>query len=101
MIRAAILGASGYVGGELMRLIALHPAMQVGIAFGASNAGQEVAAVHPHLSLAYPDMAFAAWDPALLSGCDLIFASQWRAQPLFRWNLRSRTTGIFRSWSMV
>ena len=75
MIRAAILGASGYVGGELMRLIAAHPAMEVGIAFGASNAGQAVATVHPHLALAYPDMAFATWDPALLAGCDLILAA--------------------------
>ena len=75
MIRAAILGASGYVGGELMRLIANHPAMEVGIAFGASNAGQRVATVHPHLALAYPDMSFAAWDPRLLKGCDLILAA--------------------------
>src|SRR5690349_13734896 len=75
MIRAAILGASGYVGGELMRLIAQHPAMEVGIAFGASNAGQPVGAVHPHLALAYPDMAFASWDPALLNGCDLVLAA--------------------------
>ena len=75
MIRVAILGASGYVGGELMRLIAGHPAMEVGVAFGASNAGQPVAAVHPHLALAYPDMAFEAWDPALLNGCDLVLAA--------------------------
>jgi N-acetyl-gamma-glutamyl-phosphate reductase len=75
MIRAAILGASGYVGGELMRLIAHHPAMEVGVAFGASNAGQKVAAVHPQLALAYPDMSFAAWDAALLRGCDLILAA--------------------------
>lgn len=75
MIRAAILGASGYVGGELMRLIAAHPAIEVGIAFGASNAGQKVAAVHPHLALAYPDISFAAWDSALLKGCDLILAA--------------------------
>src|SRR5262245_7860120 len=75
MIRAAILGASGYVGGELMRLIAHHPAMKVGVAFGASNAGQKVSAVHPHLALAYPEMGFAAWDPALLQGCDLILAA--------------------------
>ena len=47
MIRAAILGASGYVGGELMRLIAGHPAMEVGVAFGASNAGQKVSAIQP------------------------------------------------------
>jgi N-acetyl-gamma-glutamyl-phosphate reductase len=75
MIRAAILGASGYVGGELMRLIAHHPALEVGVAFGASNAGQPVAAVHPHLALAYPDVAFEAWAPALLIGCDLILAA--------------------------
>jgi N-acetyl-gamma-glutamyl-phosphate reductase len=75
MIRAAILGASGYVGGELMRLIAAHPAMEVGVAFGASNAGQPVGAVHPHLALAYPGASFAQWDQALLKGCDLILAA--------------------------
>ncbi|MCL6741734.1 N-acetyl-gamma-glutamyl-phosphate reductase [Sphingomonas sp. RB56-2] len=75
MIRAAILGASGYVGGELMRLIAAHPAIEVGVAFGASNAGQAVAAVHPHLALAYPELAFAAWDAAHFQGCDLILAA--------------------------
>ena len=75
MIRAAILGASGYVGGELMRLIAAHPTMAVNVAFGASNADQPVASVHPQLALAYPQAAFAAWDPALLNGCDLILAA--------------------------
>lgn len=75
MIRVAILGASGYVGGELMRLIAIHPSMEVGVAFGASNAGQKVSVVHPHLALAYADMAFAGWDPPLLDGCDLILAA--------------------------
>ena len=75
MIRAAILGASGYVGGELMRLSAAHPAIEVGVAFGASNAGQPVASVHPHLALAYPDATFAAWDAALLKGCDLILSA--------------------------
>ncbi|HXG81333.1 MAG TPA: N-acetyl-gamma-glutamyl-phosphate reductase [Sphingomicrobium sp.] len=75
MIRTAILGASGYVGGELMRLLAAHPAIEVGAAFAASNAGQKVETVHPHLALAYPDTAFAAWDPALLDSCDLILAA--------------------------
>jgi N-acetyl-gamma-glutamyl-phosphate reductase len=75
MIRVSILGASGYVGGVLMRLIAAHPAMEVDVAFGASNAGQPIAAIHPHLALAYPDMKFAAWDAALLKGSDLILAA--------------------------
>ena len=75
MIRVSILGASGYVGGELMRLISSHPGLEVGVAFGASNAGQPVAAVHPHLALAYPDTVFAAWDPELLKDSDLIVAA--------------------------
>ena len=66
MIRAAILGASGYVGGELMRLLAAHPGIDVARAFGASAAGKPVPASHPHLGLAYGDWAFDAWDEALL-----------------------------------
>ncbi len=75
MVRAAVLGASGYVGGELMRLIAAHPAIEVGVAFAASSAGQPVASLHPHLALAYPGVSFDAWDPALLRTCDLILAA--------------------------
>src|ERR671918_711759 len=74
MIRAAILGASGYVGGELMRLLASHSAIEVAHAFGASAAGRPVAELHPHLAVAYPG-SFEAWDPALLEGCELVFAA--------------------------
>jgi N-acetyl-gamma-glutamyl-phosphate reductase len=75
MIRVSILGASGYVGGELMRLIAGHPDMSVATAFGATAAGKPIAALHPHLALAYPDSSFVAWDPALLANSDLILAA--------------------------
>jgi N-acetyl-gamma-glutamyl-phosphate reductase len=75
MIRAAILGASGYVGGELMRLLGAHPGIEVERVFGASAAGKPVTGLHPHLGLAFGDMAFDAWDPALLDGCDLVFAA--------------------------
>jgi len=75
MIRVAILGASGYVGGELLRLIAAHPGMEVAAAFGSSTAGKRAADVHPHLALAYPDLLLAAWEPALLAGADLILAA--------------------------
>ncbi len=75
MIRAAILGASGYVGGELMRLLAAHPGIEVARAFGASAAGKPVSDLHPHLGLAYGGQVFGAWDPALLDGCDLMFAA--------------------------
>ena len=75
MIRVAILGASGYVGGELLRILDGHPEMEVAVAFGASAAGKRVADVHPHLALAYRDVVHAAWDPALLAVTDLIFAA--------------------------
>ena len=75
MLNTAILGASGYVGGELMRLIAAHPAMAVGVVYGASSAGEKIAIAHPHLALAHPELRFAAWDASLLAGCDLIFAA--------------------------
>ena len=75
MIRVAILGASGYVGGELLRLIAAHPAMEVAVAFGSSTAGRQVADVHPHLALAYPNMMLAMWAPSLLADTDLILAA--------------------------
>ena len=75
MIRAAILGASGYVGGELLRLLAAHPGMEVAVAFGSSTAGKPVAEVHPHLALAYPHMILAVWTPEALEGCDLVFAA--------------------------
>jgi N-acetyl-gamma-glutamyl-phosphate reductase len=75
MIRAAILGASGYVGGELMRLLAAHPGIEVARACAASAAGKPVTDLHPHLGLAYGGQAFEAWDPALLEGCDLVFAA--------------------------
>ena len=75
MLNVSILGASGYVGGELMRLVAGHPDLEVATAFGATAAGRPVSALHPHLTLAYPDLRFAAWDAALLEGSQLILAA--------------------------
>ncbi|WP_309612170.1 N-acetyl-gamma-glutamyl-phosphate reductase [Sphingomonas sp.] len=75
MTCAAILGASGYVGGELLRLLAAHPGIQAGSLFASSNAGQLVEAVHPHLALAYPGRTFAAYAPGALAGADLVFAA--------------------------
>lgn len=46
----AVLGASGYAGGELLRLLARHPAMSVTAVAGASAAGRTVVEVHPHLT---------------------------------------------------
>jgi len=75
MIRTAILGASGYVGGELLRLIAAHPELTAAKLFGDSKAGLPVGAVHPHLAPAYPDAVVEKFEEPALDGIDLIFAA--------------------------
>jgi N-acetyl-gamma-glutamyl-phosphate reductase len=75
MIRTAILGASGYVGGELLRLIAAHGELAPAKLFGESKAGQAVGAIHPHLAVAYPDAAIERFQEGALDGIDLVFAA--------------------------
>jgi N-acetyl-gamma-glutamyl-phosphate reductase len=75
MIRAAILGASGYVGGELLRLVAGHPSLAPARLFGDSKAGQKLSAVHPHLAAVYPDAVIERFDAAMLDDVDLVFAA--------------------------
>ncbi|HYJ83608.1 MAG TPA: N-acetyl-gamma-glutamyl-phosphate reductase [Allosphingosinicella sp.] len=75
MIRVAILGASGFVGAELLRLCAQHPALRPVKLFGSSQAGQSLDAVHPHLALAYPGAAVNSYAAEALDGVDLVFAA--------------------------
>ncbi len=48
-VRAAVAGASGYAGGELLRLLLAHPEVEIGALTGNSNAGQKLGALQPHL----------------------------------------------------
>jgi N-acetyl-gamma-glutamyl-phosphate reductase len=75
MIRAAILGASGYVGAELLRLCAGHPGLEAVRLFGDSQAGQALESVHPHLALAYPDARVERFASDRLEGIDLVLAA--------------------------
>jgi N-acetyl-gamma-glutamyl-phosphate reductase len=75
MIRTAILGASGYVGGELLRLLAAHPALEPLKLFGESKAGLPVSAVHPHLAAEYWDSILEKFEHGALNGVDLVFAA--------------------------
>jgi N-acetyl-gamma-glutamyl-phosphate reductase len=74
-MNVAILGASGFVGGELLRLLAGHPALRPARLFGDSQAGAALADVHPHLALAFPDARIERYEPALLDGIDLVLAA--------------------------
>ena len=56
-IRVGILGASGYVGGELLRLLARHPHVDVAVLTAERRAGAPLAAVFPHLAgYRFPDL---------------------------------------------
>ena len=70
-IRVAVAGASGYAGGELLRLIAGHPELDLVSASAHSQAGSQVAAVHPQL--AGLDMTLGPTDAATLGDADLVF----------------------------
>ena len=75
MIRTAILGASGYVGGELLRLVAAHPELRAAKLFGESKAGLTAAAVHPHLAPAYPDAVIGRIEETSFDEVDFVFAA--------------------------
>jgi N-acetyl-gamma-glutamyl-phosphate reductase len=75
MFQAAILGASGFVGAELLRLLDAHPHIRATRLFGDSQAGQKLGDVHPHLAPAYPAALVERFEPAALDGVDLAFAA--------------------------
>jgi N-acetyl-gamma-glutamyl-phosphate reductase len=71
--RAAVVGASGYTGVELLRLLAGHPEIEVGTVTADSNAGARVADLYPSLAPGYGDTVYAATDPSALAGYDVVF----------------------------
>jgi N-acetyl-gamma-glutamyl-phosphate reductase len=71
-ISIAVAGASGYAGGELLRLLAGHPELEVVAATAHGNAGQLVTDVHPNL-ISYADLRLVETTAASLSAADLVF----------------------------
>lgn len=61
-ISAVVLGASGYVGGELLRLIATHPNFDLAAAVSESQAGQPIAATFSNLGPHYGEQDFVGHD---------------------------------------
>ena len=50
MLRAGIVGASGYTGGELARILSLHPGVEIAVATSRNYAGKRLSQVYPHLA---------------------------------------------------
>jgi N-acetyl-gamma-glutamyl-phosphate reductase common form len=65
-IPTIVLGGSGYVAGELLRLLAGHPNLHPAAVVSTRQAGQPIATAFPHLASCYPDLSFVA--PEALPG---------------------------------
>jgi N-acetyl-gamma-glutamyl-phosphate reductase len=71
-VRVAVAGATGYAGGELLRLLSRHPDVELTAVTGRSNAGARIADVHPQLRQ-IADLPIVATEPAMFAGADLVF----------------------------
>src|ERR1700733_12558821 len=74
-MKAGILGASGYTGAELLRLLAGHPEFEVAVATAHSHAGEAVGLHTPSLAAAYPGLVYEDSDPGRVDGLDLVFCA--------------------------
>ncbi|WP_328859481.1 N-acetyl-gamma-glutamyl-phosphate reductase [Streptomyces sp. NBC_00306] len=71
-VRAAVAGASGYAGGEVLRLLLAHPEVEIGALTGNANAGQDLGALQPHLS-PLAGRVLQETTPEVLAGHDVVF----------------------------
>jgi N-acetyl-gamma-glutamyl-phosphate reductase len=72
MVRIAVAGASGYAGGELLRLLLSHPEVEIGAVTAGGNAGSRLGEHQPHL-LPLADRVLADSTVANLAGHDVVF----------------------------
>ncbi|MFD6269000.1 N-acetyl-gamma-glutamyl-phosphate reductase [Nocardia asteroides] len=76
-LRVAVAGASGYAGGEVLRLLLAHPEyrsgrLEIGALTAGSNAGTALGALQPHL-LPLADRVLQETTPEVLAGHDIVF----------------------------
>src|SRR3954451_20212695 len=70
--RVAVAGASGYAGGEVLRLLLSHPDVEIGALTGGSNAGELLGTLQPHL-VPLADRVLEETSPTTLAGHDVVF----------------------------
>jgi N-acetyl-gamma-glutamyl-phosphate reductase len=72
VIRVSVAGASGYAGGELLRLLLEHPLVEVGTVTAGGNAGARLGSLQPHLT-PLSDRVLAETSAEALAGHDVVF----------------------------
>lgn len=71
-MKIGVIGASGYAGGELLRLLSGHPEFEVCTVTAHSNAGELISSIHPHLT-SYVGQEFSEFKASDFDCCELIF----------------------------
>lgn len=71
-MKVGVIGASGYAGGELLRLLALHPDFELEYCAAGSNAGEQITSVHSHLTH-LAGRTFEATSANRINQCELVF----------------------------
>ena len=71
-MNVGVVGASGYAGGELLRLLSNHPIFKLAYISAGSNAGELITAIHPHLTN-FAEQKFESTDMSRINKCDLVF----------------------------
>ena len=71
-VTVAVAGASGYAGGEVLRLLLTHPSVEIGALTGGSNAGSSMASLQPHL-VPLADRVLSETTIDVLSNHDVVF----------------------------
>ncbi|MDR0797267.1 MAG: N-acetyl-gamma-glutamyl-phosphate reductase, partial [Nitrososphaerota archaeon] len=75
MVKIGIIGGSGYVGGELLRLLLLHPYVEVTMVTSRQNIGEYIFNIHPNLR-GITQLKFVPQDITVLQkNCDLVFTA--------------------------
>jgi N-acetyl-gamma-glutamyl-phosphate reductase len=72
-LQVGVIGASGYTGAELLRLLDGHPTMSVELITADTMAGRRVSDLYPSLAVAYPELVLQGFEPGMADGLDLVF----------------------------
>ena len=74
-MKAGIVGATGFLGAELLRLLAAHPHFEVAAVQADSSAGRSLTSIYPGLRSAYGELVVERFDGESLAGCDVVFVA--------------------------
>ena len=73
-MKIAVVGASGYAGGELLRLLSGHPEFEISYIAAGSNAGELITNLHPQLTN-FIGCKFEATNVGIINKCQLVFTA--------------------------